>query len=323
MPEEPIALLDSVTRYYGRVPAVRELSLSIDRGQLVSFIGPSGSGKTTTVRLLCGIIAPTAGHVRVFGKDPFRFTCAERARLGYLPQRFLLYPNLSVGANLGFVAGLYGLGFKERRRRIQEVLELVELWVERGKQASDLSGGMQRRLALAATLLHDPDLYFLDEPTSGQDPILRRKIWDWLRVLQRQGRTLFVTTHYVADAEMTEKVALMEAGELVAFDPPAALRRRAFGGDLLELTVSRDIYAYLRTLERMPQVRGLEVRSQDRLVIVVEDAGKALPEIATSLRAQDLAPETLRETPPPFDDVFERLIRRHKRQEQQREEEQE
>lgn len=315
MPQEPVILLDSATRYFGNVAAVLELSLTIDSGQLVGFIGPSGSGKTTTVRLLCGILAPSGGRVRVFGKDPFHFTCAERARIGYLPQHFLLYSNLSVSANLNFVAGLYGLGLRERRLRMQEVLDLVELWPQRRKQAFELSSGMQRRLALAATLLHDPDLYFLDEPTSGQDPILRRKIWDWLRTLQRQGRTLFVTTHYVADAEMCEKVALMDAGELIAFAPPADLRRQAFGGDLLELIVSRDIYAYLRMLERMREVHGLEVRAQDRLVVVVEDAGKALPEIATSLRAQNLAPDSLRETPPPFDEVFERLIRRHKRQE--------
>jgi len=315
MPQEPVILLDSVTRLYGQVAAVRELSLSIDSGQLVGFIGPSGSGKTTTVRLLCGLLSPTEGKVRVFGKDPFRFGCDDRVRIGYLPQHFLLYPALSVSANLSFVAGLYGLGFRDRRQRMREVLELVELWPERGKLASQLSSGMQRRLALAATLLHDPELFFLDEPTTGQDPILRRKIWDWLRALQRQGRTLFVTTHYVGDAELCGRVALMDEGRLIAFAEPAELRRRAFGGDLLELTVARDVQTYLRTLERMRQVRGLQVRAPDRLVIVVDDAGQALPDITAGLRAQGLVPDSLREMSPPFEDVFERLIRRHQREE--------
>ncbi len=316
MPQEPIVLLESVTRRYGKLTAVRDLSLSIDAGQMVGLVGPSGSGKTTIVRMLCGILAPTEGTIRIFGQDPNSFTGAQRARIGYLPQHFLLYPNLSVSANIGFVAGLYGLGFRARQRRIQEVLEMVELWPERRKQAAELSGGMQRRLALATTLLHDPELLFLDEPTTGQDPILRRKIWDWLRALERRGRTLLVTTHYVGDAELCGCVALMEAGKLIAFDKPAALRRRAFGGDLLELVTKRDVFAYLRALERMREVRGVEVRSRDRLVVVVDDAGKALSSIAESLKEQDLVPDSLRETQPPFEDAFERLIRQHERREQ-------
>ena len=315
MPEEPVVLLDSVTRRFGKTTAVRDLSLSIHPGQLVGFIGPSGCGKTTTVRMLCGILTPTGGQVRVFGRDPYHFSPADRARIGYLPQHFLLYPNLSVSANVGFVAGLYGMGLFARKRRVREILERVELWPERSKQASELSGGMQRRLALAATLLHDPQLLFLDEPTTGQDPILRRKIWEWLRNLEREGRTLFVTTHYVADAEMCGQVALMEAGRLVAYDTPHALRRRAYGGDLLEVVGRPDVYAYLRALERMRQVRAVEVRPQERLIVVVDDAGKALPDIAAQLKAEGLVPESLRESTPSFEEVFERLIRQHERRE--------
>jgi ABC-2 type transport system ATP-binding protein len=314
MPPEPLITLESVTCQFGSVVAVRDLTLFVASGELVGFIGPSGSGKTTTVRMLCGILAPTSGTVRVFSKDPVLFGPADRARVGYLPQHFLLYPNLSVMANLSFMAGLYGMGLRLRGRRMREVLELVELWPDRGKQAAELSGGMQRRLALAATLLHDPELLFLDEPTTGQDPILRRKIWDWLRGLGREGHTLFVTTHYVGDAELCDRVALMDRGSLVAFNTPAKLRRMAYNGDLMELIVPRDIFAYLRSLERMRQVRGLEVREPDRLSVVVDDAGKALAEITETLRAQELAPVSIREASPSFDDVFERLIRRHQRQ---------
>jgi ABC-2 type transport system ATP-binding protein len=313
MPPEPVILLDSVSRRFGQTLAVHNVSLSIEAGQIVGLIGPSGSGKTTIVRMLCGILAPTEGIARVFGRDPLRFGGRERARIGYLPQHFLLYTGLTVDANVNFVGGLYGLGWRERRRRLREVLELVELWDVRRRQASDLSGGMQRRLALAATFLHDPELYFLDEPTSGQDPILRRKIWSWLRGLQERGRTLLVTTHYVGEAELCNRVALMDAGQLIAYDSPGALRRRAFGGDLLELITKRDIYSYLRALEKMRQVRSLEVRAQDRLVLAVDDAGRALPEIVSALQGLELTPESLREMPPPFEDVFERLIRQHQR----------
>ncbi len=316
MPQEPVIRLDAVTRRFGQAVAVQGFSLSIEAGQLVGLIGPSGSGKTTTVRMLCGILAPTEGTVRVLGRDPLTFGGRDRARIGYLPQHFLLYAGLTVSANINFVSGVHGLGWRERRRRMREVLDLVELWSERHKQAGDLSGGMQRRLALAATFLHDPELYFLDEPTSGQDPILRRKIWNWLRELRGQGRTLLVTTHYVGEAELCNRVALMQAGRLIACDEPEALRRRAFGGDLLELIARRDIYTYLRILEKMRQVRSIEVRAQDRLVLAVDDAGRALPEIVGALQAQGLGPESLREMPPPFEDVFERLIRQHERREQ-------
>jgi len=317
MPQEPVIFLDSVTRRFGQAVAVQDVSLSVEAGELVGFIGPSGSGKTTTVRLLCGLIAPSEGAVRVFGKDPLRFSGHDRIRIGYLPQHFLLYAGLTVSANLNFVGGIYGIGFRERQRRMRQVLDLVELWGDRHKQAGELSGGMQRRLAMAATFLHDPELYFLDEPTSGQDPILRRRIWSWLRDLQSRGRTLFVTTHYVGEAELCNRVALMDAGRLIAFEAPETLRRRAFGGDLLELITHREIYAYLRTLEKMRQVRAIEVRAPDRLVLVVDDAGRALPEILNALQAQDLAPESVREMPPPFEDVFERLIRQHQRRRQE------
>lgn len=315
MPNEPVILLQSVSRRFGGVAAVRDLSLSIHSGELVGLVGPSGSGKTTTVRMLCGILAPDEGTIRVFGRDPLHFGPADRMRIGYLPQHFLLYPNLSAIANVSFMAGLYGLGPFARRRRLREVLEMVELWPVRHRLTSELSGGMQRRLALAATLTHDPELLFLDEPTAGQDPILRRKIWEWLRALERRGRTLLVTTHYMSDAEQCGRVALMDAGHLVAFDTPETLRRRAFGGDILELIVRRDIFAFLRVLEKLRPVRGIEVRPKDRLLVTVDDLGKSLPEVIAVLQAENLAPESLREVQPPFEDVFERLIRQHQRRE--------
>ena len=316
MPQEPIVVLDAVSRRFGDTDAVRGVSLTIDEGQLIGFVGPSGCGKTTTIRMMCGILAPSSGLVRVFGHDPLLFTSQEQARIGYLPQHFLLYPSLSVESNASFMAGLYGLGLRNRRQRVHEALEMVEMWDVRKKQAANLSGGMQRRLALAATLLHKPQLLFLDEPTTGQDPILRRKIWGWLRSFQNQGRTIVVTTHYAGDAEQCGHVVLMDAGRVIAFDTPAALRRRAYNGDLLELITHRDIYAYLRALEKMRSVRAVEVRGKERLFAIVDDAGASLSEIVAELRAQDLVPDSLREFQPPFDDVFERLIRQQERREQ-------
>ena len=178
-----------VTKKFGDETAVMDISFDVPRASIFGFIGPSGSGKTTTVRLLTGVYTPTDGQVIVLDRNPVKFNQKERARLGYMPQLFVLYPNLTVWENLNFAASLYGMGLF-RGKRLNEALKFVELYDHRGKLARNISGGMLRRLSLAATLVHDPQLLFLDEPTAGIDPILRRKFWDHFRELKNQGSTI-------------------------------------------------------------------------------------------------------------------------------------
>ncbi|NIP44515.1 MAG: ATP-binding cassette domain-containing protein, partial [candidate division Zixibacteria bacterium] len=215
-----------ITKRFNGTTAVEDLSFSVEEGTIFGFIGPSGSGKTTTIRMLTGYYRPTEGELSVFGSSPAEFSRSERERIGYLPQLFGLYPNLTVWENLNFAASLYGLPLF-RKRRLFEELDFVELRDARGKLARDLSAGMQRRLNLAATLLHKPDLIFLDEPTAGVDPVLRRKFWDHFRHLKADGRTLFITTQYVSEAIYCDLVALIDRGRLVIINTPAMLRREA------------------------------------------------------------------------------------------------
>ena len=173
--------------------------------------------------------------MRVLGEEPRRFRRQTRERIGYMPQSFTLYPDLTVRENVDFVASLFGMLWRSRRRRTREVLELVDLWDVRGRRAGRLSGGMQRRLELAGALVHDPALLFLDEPTAGIDPLLRGRVWDELHRLRDEGRTLLVTTQYVNEAESCDQVALIAGGRLIALATPAELRRLAAGGDVIEI----------------------------------------------------------------------------------------
>jgi ABC-2 type transport system ATP-binding protein len=232
-----------------------------------------------------------------------------------MPQGFVLYEELSVLQNLNFVAGLYGLRFGERRRRVREALEFVELSDHRRKAARDVSGGMQRRLQLAAAVVHEPDLLFVDEPTANLDPILRRKFWEEFEQLREGGRTIFVTTQYVGEAELCDRVGLLVDGTLVGVGTPAELRRRAFGGELIELSLGGEPGSLakrlgaLENLGRVEEVRrdagGEEVVSLVRLL--VEDADVSLPKVMEILNGADV--RSLDVPKPSFDEVFFRLVK--------------
>lgn len=221
--------LEGVGRRFGDVVAVHDVSLSMAAGTILGLIGPSGSGKTTIVRMLTGTLSASEGTIRVLGEDPRRFRARTRERIGYVPQHFVLYPDLTAAENVGFVASLFGMLPPRRGRRVREVLDLLELWEARDRLGRDLSGGMQRRLALATGLVHEPEVLFIDEPTAGVDPLLRARIWDELIRLRDAGRTLLVTTQYIAEAERCDAVALLSRGELLAVGRPEELRRAVFG----------------------------------------------------------------------------------------------
>lgn len=307
---DAIAWAKNLTKQFGDEFAVRNVSFEIPRGKIFGFIGPSGSGKTTTIRLLTGIYEPTAGDIRVLGHHPTTFTQSTREKMGYMPQLFVLYPELTVWENLNFAASVYGLGLR-RGKHLQQLLDFVELNEHRHKLARNISGGMQRRLTLAATLVHDPELIFLDEPTGGIDPVLRRKFWDHFKELQNEGRTLFVTTQYVGEAAYCDLVGVMAEGRLLMVDTPEGLRRRAFGGEVVDLfTTERLDYNNLRRLRDLPFVEGSVIRTEERGVrLVVDEASTAMPALLEWFKERSIAVESIEEYLPPFDDVFVELVK--------------
>lgn len=309
---EPTIDVRDVTRRYGNVVAVRNLSLAVYPGTILGLIGPSGSGKTTVVRMLAGILAPSAGSLTVMGVEPRRFRRRHRERIAYMPQLFSLYPDLTVKENVGFVSAMFGTPWWKRGRLLRRALEVVELWDVRHRRASDLSGGMQRRLELACAIVHDPAVLFVDEPTAGIDPILRKSIWDELRRLRDAGRTLLVTTQYVGEAEYCDQVALLAAGELVALGEPEELRRRTYGGDLLRVRATDRVTPEL--LADVPGITSVRQIDQYTLVAVTAEAGTASPRIIERLNERGVGVHSIEEYQPSFDDVFTELVARDREQ---------
>jgi ABC-2 type transport system ATP-binding protein len=297
-------------RSFGDVMALEHVSFSVPVGSIIGVIGPSGAGKTTAVRILTGSLAPTSGTASVLGQDCRHLRRKARERIGYMPQLFSLFPDLTVGENVDFVASLFGLLLWRRRRRVRQVLELVDLWAVRGRRASQLSGGMQRRLELACAMVHEPAVLFLDEPTAGIDPLLRTVIWTELHRLSEAGRTVLVTTQYVGEAEECQTVALFSEGQLVSLAPPDEMRRSAIGGEILELQTA-DIFDGER-LPDLPSVRSIRQPSARDLRITTDDAGTALPLVLAAIAAAGGTVISSREFRPTFDEVFATLITRHR-----------
>ncbi len=302
--------LQAVTKTFGKQNAADNLTFVIPQGKIIGLIGPSGSGKTTTVRLMTGIYHPSEGQIRVLNSDPQSFTQLEREKIGYMTQNFVLYPDLSIRENLNFVAAIYGLGPFRRNSRIRDLLKFVELGGDSEKLAKNISGGMLRRLALAAALVHDPDLIFLDEPTAGIDPILRRKFWDHFIELRDQGKTLIITTQYVNEASYCDLVGVMAEGKLLFLKTPDDLIKSAFGDDILNLrTLTPLSETQTRELEQLPFVRGkLTFQNDGTLRLLVDEAGTALPQVIEWFKSKGLDLSSAEEYLPPYDDVFVKLI---------------
>lgn len=307
-PSNPAVRIERATMRFGDQVAVDAVSLTVPAGTILGVIGPSGAGKTTTIRMLTGALEPTEGTVEVLGEDPRRFRRQTRERIGYMPQLFSLYPDLTARENVDFVASLFGILWRTRHKRSREVLELVDLWDARGRRAGALSGGMQRRLELAGALVHDPDLLFLDEPTAGIDPLLRGRIWEELHRLRDAGRTLLVTTQYVNEAESCDAVALISGGRLVALATPDDLRRDAMGGDVVEVETTGIIDG--QSLTDLPHVRKVEQDGPRHLRVIVDDAAVATPDLVEAIGARGGEVASAREARPSFDDVFAALVQR-------------
>jgi ABC-2 type transport system ATP-binding protein len=303
-----IVSMRNVSRAFDNRTVVRDINLTVTAGTILGVIGPSGAGKTTTIRMLTGGLAPSSGEVEVLGQRPTSFSRRTRERIGYMPQLFALYPDLTARENVDFVASLFGLLLWRRRRRVQEVLKLVQLWDARGTRAGRLSGGMQRRLELACALVHGPTLLILDEPTAGIDPILRVTVWEELHRLRDAGQTLLVTTQYVHEAEECDQVALIAHGRLIALAPPDELRRSATGGDVIEIETT-DLFDG-SNLESLPGVLAIRQLDGRRLRVTVDNAATKLPAVVDAVGVAGGNVASAREVRLTFDEVFAELVAR-------------
>lgn len=242
-----------LTKKFGNHTAVNNVTFHVKKGEIFGFLGPNGSGKSTTIRMICGILTPTSGSGTVMGYDVYKETEKIKQNIGYMSQKFSLYEELTVKENLEFYAGIYGMDKVQVRQRMAEIIELANLEGREKFQAKMLSGGWKQRLALGCALLHKPTLLFLDEPTAGVDPVSRRIFWEIIRYLAKNGITVFVTTHYMDEAELCDTIGFINNGVLSAFGTPDRLKEQ-YGYDSLE-----DVFISFvgrQELERVRQMFG-------------------------------------------------------------------
>ena len=302
---------ENVVKRFGKEEVLHGLSFQVPWGEILGVIGPSGSGKTTTIRMMLGMYKPSSGTASLFGRAPWKLRRSDRERIGYMPQDFVLYPALTTEENLRFAASLYGIPWWETRGRLDQLLQFVDLADARTRRAEDLSGGMRRRLSLAATLMHNPDFLVLDEPTAGIDPILRTTIWDGLRAARDEGKTMVITTQYVTEAEFCDHVLLIHEGAIIAAGTPSDLRRAATGGDMLDITFDRPRPDIERRFQSLPFVHEVEPLPNPNAVrVVVDDVSTNLPELSAYCDREEGGCVSIEPHVPTFDDVFVRLVSR-------------
>jgi ABC-2 type transport system ATP-binding protein len=292
--------LDRLTKCYGQTTAVRDLSFTVEAGEMFGLIGPDGAGKTTTIRLLCGLLKPDAGTVRVLGVDPVREHRRVTDSVGYLSQRFSLYGDLSVDENIAFFAEIHGV--REYRTRRDRLLEMTQLTPFRSRLADRLSGGMKQKLALACTLVHEPALIVLDEPTTGVDPVSRREFWKLLSEFLAQGMTIVMATPYLDEAERCGRVALLHEGHLLALDPPDTLRA-TLPGALLEVIVT-DHRRAPEILKQIPGVTGVQMFGERAHVRLDRPAAEAADILAARAVEAGLGVTSVRPIATSLEDVF-------------------
>lgn len=295
---EPILVARGLTKVFDDFTAVDAVSFEVQPGEVFGYLGPNGSGKTTTLRMLLGLLRPTAGTASVFGHDVIRETEPIRSRVGYMSQKFALYDELTAGENLAFYAGVYGVRRSEDLRRATDLVGLHGIENER---AGDLPIGWRQRLALATAIVHSPTLLILDEPTSGVDPAARRDFWDLIYDLAERGVTALVTTHYMDEAEYCSRVGIMRRGRLLAVDTPSALKRSALPGMAWDV-FAQPLLAGLAALQRSPLVLRAGLAG-DHLRAITE-AGLASERLRGVLEQAGLRDVSVEPVEPSLEDVF-------------------
>ena len=297
----------SLTRRFGDFTAVHDATFDVQRGEIFGFLGPNGAGKTTTIRMLCGLLPPTSGHATVAGLDVRHDTAALRARIGYMSQSFSLYPDLTVSENIELFAGLYDVTVERLTERREWLLDMADLRGRERHVTGDLPLGFKQRLALGCAVLHEPPILFLDEPTSGVDPLARRRFWDLIHQLAQGGTTILVSTHYMEEAEYCNRLLLMNRGRVIADGAPSALRA-SMAEPILQITTD-DAPLAVDALTGAPGV--IDAAMFGRLVhVVVADEAGATSRISGVLRDAGRTVEDVRTVQPSLEDVFVSLVRR-------------
>ncbi len=298
--------VENLEKRFGSFQAVNKVSFQVKRGEIFGFLGPNGAGKSTTIRMLCGIITPTAGKANVIGFDVFKQAEQIKAHIGYMSQKFSLYEDLTVEENIDFYSGIYQIPQAQKKTRKDWVIEMAGLDEHRGSLTSILAAGWRQRLALGCALLHKPPVIFLDEPTSGVDPISRRNFWDLIYQLAAESVTVFVTTHYMDEAEYCDRLAMIYRGELVAIGTPDELKTRYMSADILNLECP-DPFAMLKAVTGIPEIKEAALFGRG-LHLSVENAQLAIPIIVTALKERKTIYTRLGKIKPSLEDVFVSII---------------
>jgi ABC-2 type transport system ATP-binding protein len=303
--------IHDLVKVFGAFVAVDHVSLQVSKGEIFGFLGPNGAGKSTTIRMLCGLLTPTSGSASVNGLDVATEPEAIRKSIGYMSQKFSLYDDLTVEENIDFFTGIYGVPREVRAERKQYVLQMANLTDRRSAMTRTLSGGWKQRLALGCAILHDPPILFLDEPTSGVDPIARGAFWGLIHDLSETGHTIFVSTHYMDEAEFCHRVALMYRGKVIALGTPAELKHGLDSHHLLNLEAA-DPLATMRALEGVEGVLDVAIFGRG-LHLMVDDIETTGARVRQALGAKGIAVQSLERIAPSMEDVFVALIEAEER----------
>ena len=297
-----------LTKVFGRFTAVDHISFSVGKGEIFGFLGPNGAGKSTTIRMLCGLLSSNAGSATVSGFDINREPEQVRQNIGYMSQKFSLYKDLTVAENIAFFGGVYGLEGKRLRDRATTVMAMSGLSGSENQLTGTLSGALQQRLALGCAILHEPPILFLDEPTSGVDPISRRMFWDLIQEMAANGVTILITTHFMDEAEFCERIGFISGGKLVALDTPTALKRDAVDEDLFELTLT----SFRGAMEKLAGLEGLRANTYfgSHLHLFCKRGAFTASSLEQAVRARGLDVQAVEPVPVSLEDAFVRLVQK-------------
>lgn len=299
-----VVKVEGLTRRFGDFVAVDGINLNIGKGEIFGFLGPNGAGKSTTIKMLCGLLLPSSGKGSVGGHDIMTESEEIKKNIGYMSQKFSLYDDLTVEENIRFFSGMYGVRREKRKERMEWVLEMAGLKERRGVMAGTLPGGFKQRLALGCAILHEPPILFLDEPTSGVDPLSRRTFWNLINKMSGSGTTVFVTTHYMDEADYCHRLALIYRGRIIAEGTPMELKERFMKRHVLEIEVERMVEA-LDILEK----KGVDAAIFGSLLhVTVEDVAQGIADIRRTLESSDIQVDRIEQIVPSLEDVFVTLI---------------